>query len=298
MSGISMQPGQTLASGQSLTCDQGTLTMETYGNLVLFDAKNQTLWTSNTSLYVVESNPRLVMQADGNLVLYTDGTVGPDVKWASGTNGHPGASMTVNFSLDQGYMQINDATGAVIWRAMSPNDIAKAHGILYSGARMNPGDKITTPAGALQFADNTCSLQILDPQGNIKWEASSSANIFPASPGGSVVMQEGGNLVITNSMSQVVWTSNTDGMPGLYFRVDWKALGPLMIQANGDIYLSPAIVDLQNQAAAADAAIQADADRQIAPIQQAANEAKAKSDAVFAAKIAALRQQKYDPTTD
>jgi len=62
--------GQTLRAGQQLTSPNGTyrLVMQGDGNLVLYDSGNRARWHTST-----QNNPgsRLVMQTDGNLVIYS-----------------------------------------------------------------------------------------------------------------------------------------------------------------------------------------------------------------------------------
>lgn len=83
-------PGQSLAPGQSLRSGNNhVLIMQTDGNVVLYDRNSRPIWATNT----VGIPPReLAMQGDGNLVLYaTDG----QPIWASNTAGNPGAFLTV-----------------------------------------------------------------------------------------------------------------------------------------------------------------------------------------------------------
>jgi hypothetical protein len=80
---------------QWLSCDRRFgLIMQTDGNLVLYDGPcvnghcGTPLWASNT----VSCGGCVTMQGDGNLVVYgAAGQVAGDACWASGTNGHPGA---------------------------------------------------------------------------------------------------------------------------------------------------------------------------------------------------------------
>jgi hypothetical protein len=102
-----MRPGQALLAGQTLmSCDaQRMLVMQGDGNLVLYNSSYQPLWhacTNGTSGNVA------VMQADGNLVVY-DANHWP--VWSSGTWNNPGASL----SLDDATVRATN--GAVLWSA-------------------------------------------------------------------------------------------------------------------------------------------------------------------------------------
>ena len=103
-SGQSLQPGQTLRSGNTLH----TLIMQSDGNAVLYNSQSQPLWSTNTGGQI---KPRdFAMQADGNLVLYdTSG----QPHWASNTQGNPGA-----------FLNVQDDGNLVVYRAGSATETA------------------------------------------------------------------------------------------------------------------------------------------------------------------------------
>ena len=78
--------GQWLDKGQQLTSNNGNyrLIMQNDGNLVIYNTKNliweHPIWATNT----VDRGNRFIMQRDGNAVLY-DSSNRP--LWASGTHG-------------------------------------------------------------------------------------------------------------------------------------------------------------------------------------------------------------------
>jgi hypothetical protein len=84
-----LQPGQSLGVNQSLTNCKGnvTLVMQTDGNLVVYGPPGA-LWSSNTA-----GTPAnvAVMQGDGNFVLYNGSTP----YWDSKTAGYSGAHLVV-----------------------------------------------------------------------------------------------------------------------------------------------------------------------------------------------------------
>ncbi|HEX4923633.1 MAG TPA: M12 family metallopeptidase, partial [Bdellovibrionales bacterium] len=83
-------PDQVLTPGKQLRSQNGNYTMpyQGDGNVVIYQNGNP-IWATNTD----GSSPgTLVMQADGNLVLY-DGNGAPI--WASNTDGNPGASLVL-----------------------------------------------------------------------------------------------------------------------------------------------------------------------------------------------------------
>jgi len=89
--GDKLNPGEMLRRGEHLTSGNGQyrLIMQDDGNLVLYDASNRPLWASNTDGKAVE---KCIMQEDGNLVLYLYN--GQPV-WASNTDGKPGSFLVL-----------------------------------------------------------------------------------------------------------------------------------------------------------------------------------------------------------
>lgn len=94
-------PGTTV-----LSCNGSyKLVMQTDGNLVLYQGV-RSLWstgTNGTSAYFAE------MQTDGNFVLYD--ALG-NAKWASGTAGNPGAHLAIQ---NAGNLVIYSSSGTVLW---------------------------------------------------------------------------------------------------------------------------------------------------------------------------------------
>jgi len=80
-----LNPGETLRKREYLTSTNGRyrLVLQNDGNLVLYGPGNRPLWSSNTQGKTIE---KCVMQGDGNLVLYF---YGGQPAWASNTSGRP-----------------------------------------------------------------------------------------------------------------------------------------------------------------------------------------------------------------
>ncbi|WP_282795430.1 hypothetical protein [Streptomyces sp. CC224B] len=93
----------TLNHNESLRSDTATLVMQSDGNLVVYDEFNRARWASRT----VNQGWTTRFQEDGNLVVYTRS--GRPV-WASGTAGHPGSRLVVQ---DDGNVVIYDGSRAV-----------------------------------------------------------------------------------------------------------------------------------------------------------------------------------------
>jgi hypothetical protein len=104
-----LQPDDQLTVGQELVSSNGwlRLVMQGDGNLVLYRTQTrQPLWASDTWGQPVT---RVIMQGNGNLVAYT----GQDVpRWASGTDGNSGAWAILQ---DDGNFVIYDPAGNALW---------------------------------------------------------------------------------------------------------------------------------------------------------------------------------------
>ncbi|CAN5657993.1 hypothetical protein BH09MYX1_BH09MYX1_03370 [soil metagenome] len=82
---------EALGADQAKTSCDGrfSLVMQSDGNVVLYQ-NGTALWNSQT---MGSGGSTLAMQGDGNLVVYQNGTAG--AVWNSGTNGNPGATLLV-----------------------------------------------------------------------------------------------------------------------------------------------------------------------------------------------------------
>lgn len=85
-----LHPGETLQMGEEMKAPAKGyhLVMQTDGNLVLYGGSNKVLWTPYTQGHGADY---LIMQTDGNLVVYN----AAGELWNAGTQGHPGAELHV-----------------------------------------------------------------------------------------------------------------------------------------------------------------------------------------------------------
>ena len=97
-----------LRPGQGISSDLGQYTFvhQKDGNVVMYDAQNNPVWSTQTQGL---PSGRLVMQGDGNLVIYN--TSGDPI-WDSQTYDHPGSRLAVQ---DDGNLVIYDSNGTPIW---------------------------------------------------------------------------------------------------------------------------------------------------------------------------------------
>lgn len=115
-----LRAGTTLSSGQAVTSPNGeyTLAMLTNGTLSWFDGPANSLWASTQSATApagsqgpgsIVAGSRLVMQEDGNLVVYTPQGV---PIFATGTNGNPGAYLALQ---SDGNLVVYSGAGQALW---------------------------------------------------------------------------------------------------------------------------------------------------------------------------------------
>jgi hypothetical protein len=99
--------GQTLTAGQFVASpsDEYEFLMQDDGNAVLYKTGGQAVWATGTNGTGAD---RIVMQTDGNLVVYAGGVA----KWSSATNGDDGAHLDVE---DDGSLEILTTSGRLAW---------------------------------------------------------------------------------------------------------------------------------------------------------------------------------------
>jgi hypothetical protein len=212
--------GQALTSGQSLVSGNGAyrLVMQPDGNAVVYNAANVAQWASRTG-----GNPgaRLVVQADGNVVVYSAANRG---LWATGTR-------TTNGRLvmqADGNVVVYSASDAGLWASKRS---AGALDSLIAGEKLTAGQRITSPNGryfltvggdgnAVVYDENDRQAQrpsdgstyIADR--TALWDVrSGAATWFPLQAGSLLTMQADGNLVYSAS-GRVLWHTRTSNNPG------------------------------------------------------------------------------------
>jgi len=107
-------PGLQLDPGQSLSSPDGRLrlVMQLDGNLVLYTPTGHAAWASNTRGH---TGVYALMQLDGNLVLYEPSG---RALWATATEGHPGAYLAVQ---NDGNLVVYSSVGWPLWATNTRN---------------------------------------------------------------------------------------------------------------------------------------------------------------------------------
>ena len=88
--------------------DGWRLVMQTDGNLVLYDIYDTAHWASHTS---GDANSYAIMQGDGNFVVYDNGVA----KWATGTGGRTGQGAYLQFQNSDNNLVVYLPSGQALW---------------------------------------------------------------------------------------------------------------------------------------------------------------------------------------
>ncbi|MGH7193513.1 MAG: hypothetical protein ACREJM_08270, partial [Candidatus Saccharimonadales bacterium] len=193
-----LTPGNNLLS-QDL---HGTFAMQTDGNVVLYvDGKHY--WSSGTHGHLIS---RLIMQGDGNLVLYgKDGIA----NWSSGTAGNPGAHFTIQ---TDGNAVIYSSGGAALWSSGTngvPNGlnyVSHAMSSAGSSAVLYPGQRMITANRDYDFVLQGDGNLVLYSHGHAVWSSKTAGKSV-----NNLVMQSDGNLVLYGTNGKAIWNSGTPG---------------------------------------------------------------------------------------
>jgi hypothetical protein len=191
--------GQTLSAGQSLVSADGhyALIMQGDGNLVLYLGNGPgglvPLWSSGTS---GDTGAHALLQSNGNVVLYDAAN---EPLWSSNTSSAGCTNLTVQ---DDGNLVLYNAAGP-IWNT------ATERNVLAPGDWLMPGESIFSRFEQYQLAmQSDGNLVLYGPTGAL-W----SSNTWGI-PGSRAVMQTDGNLVVYSSAGRALWNSGTFGHSG------------------------------------------------------------------------------------
>ena len=194
--GTTLTSGETLTEGDYLESNGGQykLIMQGDGNLVLYQEGNA-LWSSETG-----GNPGsyAIMEGEGNLVVYDGSTA----TWNSSTWGFPGA-----------YLSLQEEGNLVVYQDGHP---VWDWGSGFLGNELNqwklePGAYLLSPNHeyelVMQSSDGNL---VLYHDGQALWSSETGGH-----PGSYAIMQGEGNFVVYDDTT-ATWNSSTWGFPGAY----------------------------------------------------------------------------------
>lgn len=187
------------------------LAHQTDGNLVLYRTDSgEAVWHTHTH---GRATSQVVMQADGNLVIYAP--TGRAL-WASGTAGRPGAQLRLQ---DDGNLVIYQG-GRPIWATDTagagappppppPAAPAPRCGRLEPGEALAPGQGVRSCDGRFLFTHQTDGNVVLYRGARALWHTSTHGRSTE-----TLAMQPDGNLVLYAPGARPVWNSGTHRFAG------------------------------------------------------------------------------------
>jgi hypothetical protein len=199
--------GQTLTAGQSLISRNvvSMLVMQGDGNLVLYSG-GRPVWSSGT---YGRGATHAVMQSDGNLVLYTAGNV---PIWATNTFGHTNSSLVMQ---DDGNLVIYSSISVPLWATSTGGHPSPTY---FGTDRMISASSLT--ANKYLRAQNGKSALVMQGDGNLVLYAAGYRVLWSSGTGGRgathAVMQGDGNLVLYTAGNAAIWATNTFGNSGAF----------------------------------------------------------------------------------
>lgn len=202
----SLFAGQNLAVQGSLVSPDGgvKLTVQTDGNLVLYNRNSVAIWNTNTA--GTGPNNKLSMQTDGNLVLYTPAN---GALWNSRTRGK-GNTATVQ---NDGNFVIYSATHKALWST----------GTAGMQGNFVPQCTAAGTATGVAVASSLYSYAYPSPQYYTLIDASSGSQLCQLTSPDKLhraVMQPDGNFVVYNALGRATWNSGTAGSKLQWVQID------------------------------------------------------------------------------
>ncbi len=193
--------GDRLAAGQQLTGDgvltssNGQFVLSVTGGLQEKDNNGRAIWRGSNL------TGRLVMQGDGNLVMYS--TTGA-VLFHTGTYGNAGASVVVQ---SDGNVVVYSATGKALWSNKGYSD-RLATSSTSTAVTLRPGQQLTSADRRLRLVMQSDGNLVVYSTSRALWNSRTSGNA-----GASLVLQSDGNLVVYSTAGRALWNSGTSGSP-------------------------------------------------------------------------------------
>jgi surface antigen len=211
-SGSSMYAGQTLVSGESLSTAQYQLIMQSDGNLVEY-MEGTALWSSGTDGDVGDY---LILQDDGNLVIYSSSG---SALWNAGTEGNAGDYLALQ---DDSNLVIYSSNGSPLWA-----DYAVSSKLL-DGQTLTANEFLNAAQYQLIMQSDGNLVEYME--GTAQWSSGTDGDV-----GDYLILQDDGNLVIYSSSGSALWNAGTEGNAGDGFVVQTD--GNVVIYSSGGVAL-------------------------------------------------------------
>ena len=214
-SNTSLESGEVLGTNQHLNSPDSYSTLRIENGDLVLRTNFVVTWRSNTA---GSGAVKLLMQTDGNLVLYT---VSNSPIWHTSTNGNNGARLTMQ---TDGNLVLYSNTNNSLWTS---GTIHNPDLLSFVSPRMPTGTLFT--GQRIETANRKFKL-ILQSDGNLVLRSPSRATWASQTSGSGAVkmsLQSDGNLVLYNSSGKPVWHTRTNG----------KGRSYLLLQSDGNLVL-------------------------------------------------------------
>ncbi|MGW1864000.1 hypothetical protein ACWCPS_00390 [Streptomyces mauvecolor] len=199
-----LTPGQKMYPNQYLTSLDGrfVLALQNDGNLVAYGPGYVPIWSSGTSGRSVDC---LLVQGDGNVVLYGANNSGPI--WATNTSTSGGAILKMQ---EDGNVVVYNSSGVSLWNTGTTR--ATTGGTYDNSFQLTDGQWLR-PGHYLRSGDFRYTLY-LQNDGNIVFYSAGKRQWWTSNTGGhpnveGLLMQSDGNLVLY--AQGAIWATNTGG---------------------------------------------------------------------------------------
>lgn len=173
----------------------------------------------------------LIMQTDGNLVLY-DLTSAPTARFSTGTSGNPGAKAVLQ---DDRNLVIYSATGTALWSSgtacssmtafTAPDNTTSFPDI--NTATLTGGHYLQSSDRVYKLAMQTDGNLVLYQGSTVKFQTATNGN-----PGAKAVLQADGNLVIYPTTGPALWHTGTATTTPVHATLTLKTDGHLTLTRN------------------------------------------------------------------
>lgn len=200
-----LMPGQQLNVDQRLISGNGrvVLIMQADGNLVLYrEDDGVPLWASNTW-----GTPatHAVMQTDGNFVVYDDAG---KPYWATGTWGQPGNWLVLQ---NDGNLVLYNHSGTAVWATNTAQNWPPVSDRLRPGQQLHTNEELISANGKVKLImQDDGNLVLYRTDDNVALWASNTYG----EPVTHAIMQDDGNFVAYDDAGKAYWSSDTWGNPG------------------------------------------------------------------------------------
>ncbi|MBB5858147.1 hypothetical protein ACFQ05_21245 [Amycolatopsis umgeniensis] len=205
-----LHPNEYIASENGQT----VLIMQSDGNLVLYRGNAAALWSSGTSGH---PGARAIVQTDGNIVIYSATST---ALWWTGTT-----DVTTLVVQSDGNLVGYSAAGSAAWQAGTGGQdsltfLGSDH--LSAGQQIHPRQYIKSADNRyFLVAQNDGNIVLYGPGYHVLWTTNTGGHIG----GAYLVVQNDGNVVVYSASNTPLWWTGTNSTVILWLQTDGNLVG-------------------------------------------------------------------------